>query len=333
MGSGGMGAAGTGGGHWTTTGTGGTGSTGSTGGQGGCNDASECPPVPWGPCHNLGTVTCTNRVCGVTYQDTDAPSQVYGNCMHNHCDASGNMSAVDDPSNFLASANPCRPYVCAGGMLTPKLMGQEGSCMLQGTTMGYCDIPADPSSTTPLVCAECDPLATSTTCAQNFQCSKGKCVPQLCTNGKLDTSVGETDVDCGGPECLPCATGLACTAATDCFSHVCSSSNTSSTSGSGGTPCQASKCCQAPTCKDNVQNGDETDIDCGGKTCPACAVNNGCALPTDCESGVCKPSALGAPLKCQMPTCIDGVKNGAETGVDCGSPPDSGMACPPCAGM
>ncbi len=52
-----------------------------------------------------------------------------------------------------------------------------------------------------------------------------------------------------------------------------------------------------PTCTDGVQNGNETDIDCGGPDCPAC------------------------------PTCNDGVQNGNETGVDCGGPD-----CAPCGG-
>ena len=42
-----------------------------------------------------------------------------------------------------------------------------------------------------------------------------------------------------------------------------------------------------PTCKDGIQNGTETGIDCGG-SCPPC------------------------------PTCKDGIQNGDETGVDCG---------------
>ena len=51
-----------------------------------------------------------------------------------------------------------------------------------------------------------------------------------------------------------------------------------------------------PTCNDGVQNGDETDVDCGGSSCPAC------------------------------PTCSDGIQNGDETGVDCGG------SCAPCNG-
>ncbi|PKN54359.1 MAG: hypothetical protein CVU56_27005, partial [Deltaproteobacteria bacterium HGW-Deltaproteobacteria-14] len=44
-----------------------------------------------------------------------------------------------------------------------------------------------------------------------------------------------------------------------------------------------------------------------------------CHDGADCESGVCLNE------ECQLPTCSDGVSNGAETGVDCG-----GASCPRC---
>ena len=50
-----------------------------------------------------------------------------------------------------------------------------------------------------------------------------------------------------------------------------------------------------PTCTDNIQNGQETGVDCGGPDCAPC------------------------------PTCDDGVQNGNETGIDCGGPD-----CAPC---
>ena len=53
------------------------------------------------------------------------------------------------------------------------------------------------------------------------------------------------------------------------------------------------------TCNDGIQNGNETGIDCGGTTCPACPIE---------------------------PTCSDGIQNGNETGVDCGG--SDCVACP-----
>jgi hypothetical protein len=85
-------------------------------------------------------------------------------------------------------------------------------------------------------------------------------------------------------------------------------------SAKGGAPitCPAS-------CSDGVQNGGETDVDCGGATtCPRCGTGDSCGAGSDCQSGVC----LGGI--CLAPTCIDGVQNGSETGVDCGGGCPSG---------
>ena len=75
----------------------------------------------------------------------------------------------------------------------------------------------------------------------------------------------------------------------------------------------------APTCTDGVKNGTETDTDCGGPTCSACATGNACLVQADCTSGNCVGNI------CTAPTCTDGVKNGNETDTDCGGP-----TCSPC---
>src|SRR6266545_1549790 len=48
-------------------------------------------------------------------------------------------------------------------------------------------------------------------------------VPLACRNGNKD--VGETDVDCGGNSCGPCAANRKCTANDDCASGTCTSGN------------------------------------------------------------------------------------------------------------
>jgi len=63
---------------------------------------------------------------------------------------------------------------------------------------------------------------------------------------------------------------------------------------------------------DQVRNGRETDVDCGGGICPACAAQAGCAVGADCESGVCSAGA------CAVPSCNDKIKNGDEIDIDCG---------------
>lgn len=75
-----------------------------------------------------------------------------------------------------------------------------------------------------------------------------------------------------------------------------------------------------PTCTDGIQNGQETGVDCGGPTCPACpsctdGIQNGQETGVDCGGPTCTPCA----------SCTDGIQNGQETGVDCGGP-----TCPVC---
>ena len=72
-----------------------------------------------------------------------------------------------------------------------------------------------------------------------------------------------------------------------------------------------------PSCTDGLQNGDESDIDCGGE-CQACEVGLACERDADCLSGVCDELCLDA-------SCEDDVLNGSESDVDCG-----GEDCGPC---
>ena len=45
--------------------------------------------------------------------------------------------------------------------------------------------------------------------------------------------------------------------------------------------------CALPACDDKVQNGMESDVDCGGGYCPGCAAGANCTLNVDCKSNVC----------------------------------------------
>ena len=78
--------------------------------------------------------------------------------------------------------------------------------------------------------------------------------------------------------------------------------------------------CEGSQCTDATVNGDETDTDCGGLVCPACATGQKCSVGTDCVTGVCAGGV------CAVSTCTNGVKDGTETDVDCG-----GGSCAPCA--
>lgn len=85
------------------------------------------------------------------------------------------------------------------------------------------------------------------------------------------------------------------------------------TGGVGGTGGDAGEEVDAtlPPCQDGLQNGSETDIDCGGADCPKCELGKFCGTGIDCETGSC----VGV---CTASNCADGTKNQDETDVDCG---------------
>ncbi|PCC67114.1 hypothetical protein SAMN02745121_08993 [Nannocystis exedens] len=135
-------------------------------------------------------------------------------------------------------------------------------------------------------------------CTSHY-CIDETCAPDpACVDGILDGS--ETDVDCGG-SCGPsCEIGEVCVFASDCASDYCEA---------------ASDTCQEPTCSDGVQNGDETDIDCGGACGPLCGTGEGCVIDDDCASGLCETGGCGSD-----PLCQNGALDPGETDVDCGGP-------------
>ena len=61
-------------------------------------------------------------------------------------------------------------------------------------------------------------------------------------------------------------------------------------------------------CEDGVKNGDETDVDCGGPTCPACGLGQTCGTPADCASAIstcvtgicCESACLGECRACTV---------------------------------
>lgn len=68
-----------------------------------------------------------------------------------------------------------------------------------------------------------------------------------------------------------------------------------------------------PSCTDGLPNGNETGVDCGGGTCPACPDGQPCNVDGDCLLnscwlGVCQPSSCPAfcttDEDCQAPGCF-----------------------------
>lgn len=156
-------------------------------------------------------------------------------------------------------------------------------------------------------CKACDSLKK---CKAPADCASKVCTAGVCQAATCSDSVSnaaESDVDCGGATCGKCDDGKNCTTRSDCASDVCTAGK-----------------CATPSCNDGAKNGSDTDIDCGGPACPRCDDGKDCLAVTDCTSGVCADEGMG--LKCQAPSCTDGIKNQDETDVDCG-----GATCAGCA--
>lgn len=79
---------------------------------------------------------------------------------------------------------------------------------------------------------------------------------------------------------------------------------------------QASECIAA-ACTDGAKNGDESDVDCGGR-CPACRDGAACGAHGDCDSKLC-----GAGACVRRADCLEILEGGFSTGDgDYGIDPD-----------
>ncbi|MEM9452906.1 MAG: hypothetical protein AAGF11_01920 [Myxococcota bacterium] len=93
-----------------------------------------------------------------------------------------------------------------------------------------------------------------------------------------------------------------------------------STDATDPTTTSADGTAEPPGCNNGIQDGDETDVDCGGSCDDRCGTGQGCGSNDDCESDQC-----GDGMTCEDPfDCADGEMNGDETDLDCGG------SCPPC---
>jgi len=77
-----------------------------------------------------------------------------------------------------------------------------------------------------------------------------------------------------------------------------------------------------PACFNGVQDGGESDIDCGGPCDVDCARGQTCFVTDDCQgTDTCAFGVCGEPAH-----CYNGVRNGGESDIDCGGPCDAACA-------
>ncbi|APR84812.1 Hypothetical protein A7982_10161 [Minicystis rosea] len=133
---------------------------------------------------------------------------------------------------------------------------------------------------------------------------QNECTTDGCSAGSATHLPKTSGTPCtvGGKVCSSAGKCVECVTSTDCGSMVCQNN-----------------VCVGAQCNDTVQNGTESDVDCGGTgTCARCGFNKKCGAGTDCKSQSCISNHCAA-------SCNDTEKDGAETDVDCG-----GGTCPTC---
>jgi hypothetical protein len=277
------------------------------------------------------TRTCTQNTCGhaFTAAGTPLPTQTPGDCHENQCDGNGGVVAANQDTDLPDDMNPCTDDICTAGVPSHNNKAQGAAC---GTNM-VCDGNG--------ACIGCN--AASDCPGTDDECKKRTCTAGTC--GVAFTASGtalmsQTPNDCRKSVCdgagsvvnVPDDTDLPLDDGNACTTEACNAGVPSHPAKADGSACNDNNACtQTDTCQVGV---------CTGGNPVSCAPPDQCHLAGVCDTtaGTCTyPTATdgiactagGLPGACMAGTCAtcgDGVKNGSETGVDCGGP-----TCPACA--
>jgi plastocyanin len=296
----------------------------------GCLTANDCPDVDT----ECQTRTCISSTCGFSFSPAGTPltMQTPGDCRVNQCNGAGAAVLAAQDSDLPVDGNQCTSDFCNAGIASNPPVGSGGSCSQNGGTV--CNGSGS--------CVEC--LVATTCPGMDTDCQTRTCTLTVCGTANTPagtlTSM-QTPGDCQANQCNGSGGVVSVTLNADvpvdgvqCTSDVCTAgvpSNPPLAAGSGcnqmgGTVCNgASVCvqcitnadcalqtggacsmnvCQAPTCSDNLQNGSETDTDCGG-TCPDCALGDSCLVDGDCATGFCDGGTCALVNGCSLATAQD----------------------------
>lgn len=101
--------------------------------------------------------------------------------------------------------------------------------------------------------------------------------------GAAESSLGPSGADSSGAATTASTAGPGSGPASESVSQTSDSGNTASSTAPTGTDTTG----LPDACSNRVQDGQETDVDCGGPQCLPCELGQGCVEHTDCESTAC----------------------------------------------
>jgi len=262
-----------------------------------CTLDADCPP----PDRNCAVSRCNAGRCEVVNAPPaatipDAPAD----CHASICDGAGNATGVVvDQTNLPVQASPCVVGTCdASGKPGTALLPAGTACSAGPRTVmcdgaGHCVECNHTTDCAPGLYCDANHLCGSAPCTdldcggactpcdlgkhcivdadcQSYACdaSTGACIQNQCLDHRQDGN--ETDADCGGGICQGCELGQVCLLDLDCKSQACD---------------VVTLKCVLSQCTDHRLDGAETDVDCGGGGCAACAPGQKCKSNFDCVSG------------------------------------------------
>src|SRR5262249_32521894 len=193
---------------------------------------------------------------------------------------SNDADVVAPDAGADAAPERCPPNSLKACVTADGVSGAQ-SCRSDGAGYWPC-FPAPPcadarldGSETDVDCGgpECAPCGLGRVCRLDSDCATERCANGACAELTMTCTDGakngtETDTDCGGTHCPPCAVGKACLMQLDCSTRSCMEG-----------------VCAQDQCANGVRDADESDVDCGGMGCVACADGKRCNSYADCRSG------------------------------------------------
>jgi hypothetical protein len=236
-----------------------------------CSDAN-----PTGLC--TGALVCMDGVCATT--SPCAPDEPLGfcpageACVDGACVARTMLCSDASPMGLCPEGEACLDGVCVDEETVCSPARPAGACPDGRTCIdGACVEPSD----------VCSPSSPTGTCPVGEVCDEGTCVadPSACSTSN-PTGTCPAGRTCAGGTCVvPDA--------------MCSASSPTGTCPSGRV-CASGACVTSgapPSCANGVEDGLETDVDCGGPRCEACGTSAGCVESTDCRSLDCTGNVCG----------------------------------------
>ncbi len=221
-----------------------------------------------------------------------------------------------------------------GGCNTPADCPPPGDCLIAACNAGVCGQAPAPQDT-PCDGGVCDDNGACVGCNQPADCPPppNACVVHDCVAHECTADPQPPGTPCDGGvcslgECVECLVSADCPPPPGaCVMAACAANKCGATPVPQGTPCQGGVCdsngacvacnvdadcanqqlcqnhqCVPPpaNCMDGLQNGSETDTDCGG-SCPPCQDGDSCLVDVDCVSASCDNNVCGLPV----PACVN----------------------------